>query len=376
MGPADGGSIMGYTPPDYQGQYNALNPKTTQTGIIPGFNPNATPSNGGISWFGQGAPTVFNMNGQSNIQPYQAPKPSSNYQPASQTNFQVRSNPTAQMGTFEPAQNNTVFQMPRTPTPGMTNDAAPSNPSTFLMPGDPAATQQSTTAPPVPQGDQSPDFGLTMESLMKYMGDTHMPTMDEIQMDPSYAFQQQQGINAIDSSAAARGGLLSSGHTKDILDYSQGLASQEYGKAFDRYQGNQQFKANQLGNAWNMLNGDRTFGANRYDAGFNQNMQQNTFDQNAYQYANTTGLNQNQQNIENWFKQMGVANSNDSGLAGVGQKSAGDAVNLTTDMASALASLGMTQAQIQAMTTMGASGQNRSTIGDLISFLPMLLGAG
>lgn len=45
---------------------------------------------------------------------------------------------------------------------------------------------------------------------------------------PQYQFVMQQGIQGLDNSAAARGGLLSGGHLADILNYSQGVASQQF----------------------------------------------------------------------------------------------------------------------------------------------------
>ncbi len=56
-------------------------------------------------------------------------------------------------------------------------------------------------------------------------------------MDPSYQFQLQQGIGALDSSAAANGSLFSGGQDKRIDQYSQGLASQDYSNIYNRYAG-------------------------------------------------------------------------------------------------------------------------------------------
>lgn len=56
------------------------------------------------------------------------------------------------------------------------------------------------------------------------------------QADPSYKFRQQQGQDAIQSSAAAQGGLLSGATLKALTQYNSNLASQEYGNAFNRWQ--------------------------------------------------------------------------------------------------------------------------------------------
>lgn len=60
------------------------------------------------------------------------------------------------------------------------------------------------------------------------------PNAVNVTQDPGYQFQQQQGLNALTNSAAARGGLLSTGTAKNLLNYSQGLASTEYNNAYQR----------------------------------------------------------------------------------------------------------------------------------------------
>lgn len=46
---------------------------------------------------------------------------------------------------------------------------------------------------------------------------------------PDYLFALQQGIQGQDRSAAARGGLYSGGHQADLVNYNQGMASQQLG---------------------------------------------------------------------------------------------------------------------------------------------------
>jgi hypothetical protein len=52
--------------------------------------------------------------------------------------------------------------------------------------------------------------------------------------DPGYQFRRQEGINALDASAAARGRLQSGAQARAVTRYVSDLASQEYGKAFNR----------------------------------------------------------------------------------------------------------------------------------------------
>jgi hypothetical protein len=61
-------------------------------------------------------------------------------------------------------------------------------------------------------------------------------TAREFQADPGYAFRLNEGIKALDRSAAARGGLLSGNQLRGVTEYGQNLASQEFTNAFNRYQ--------------------------------------------------------------------------------------------------------------------------------------------
>ncbi len=69
----------------------------------------------------------------------------------------------------------------------------------------------------------------------------------DVTQDPGYQFRMDQGIKALDSSAASRGRLLSGAQQKGLTDYSQGVASQEYANAYAR-------EANDKARRYNMLN--------------------------------------------------------------------------------------------------------------------------
>lgn len=71
-------------------------------------------------------------------------------------------------------------------------------------------------------------------------------SMADFEADPGYAFRQSEGMKGIESSAAARGGLLSGGALKGIQRFGQDLASQEYGNAYQRFNANQTNKYNRL----------------------------------------------------------------------------------------------------------------------------------
>lgn len=57
------------------------------------------------------------------------------------------------------------------------------------------------------------------------------------QASPDYQFRFTQGLNALDRSAASRGGLYSGQQLRAAQDYGQGAASQEFGNYFNRLAG-------------------------------------------------------------------------------------------------------------------------------------------
>lgn len=62
--------------------------------------------------------------------------------------------------------------------------------------------------------------------------------MSDFTTDPGYQFRLEQGMKALNATAAARGMGVSGANIKGALDYGQNLGSQEYQNAFNRYQAN------------------------------------------------------------------------------------------------------------------------------------------
>ena len=94
-------------------------------------------------------------------------------------------------------------------------------------------------------------YNVTGQGAMKSLADLYgLPTPDnpnggqpmnasalaQFTNSPDYQFTQQQGLNGLDQSAAARGTLLSGGHSKDVMNYSSGLASQQFNNYVGRLQ--------------------------------------------------------------------------------------------------------------------------------------------
>lgn len=82
------------------------------------------------------------------------------------------------------------------------------------------------------RADQTPYMSAgqtSLADLMKLQSDPN-----SIQASPAYQFQLAQGQQALQRSAAAKGGLMSGGFAKSLAGYSQGLASNEYQNQWNR----------------------------------------------------------------------------------------------------------------------------------------------
>lgn len=128
-----------------------------------------------------------------------------------------------------------------------------------------AAKTQAASADRASQIQQE-NFEQTRKDLMPYKqaGDTSLSqlmgqmtpdgyfnqtyTGQDIYSDPSYQFRLQQGQDAIQSSAAAKGGLLTGATLKALQNYGQESASQEYGNAYNRFNADQTNRYNRLSN--------------------------------------------------------------------------------------------------------------------------------
>ncbi len=76
-----------------------------------------------------------------------------------------------------------------------------------------------------------PLYGSLLQTYREYKPFS----LADFQADPGYQFRQQQGEQAIERMAAARGGLNSGRAAKDLAAFNSGLASQEYQNAYGRY---------------------------------------------------------------------------------------------------------------------------------------------
>lgn len=66
------------------------------------------------------------------------------------------------------------------------------------------------------------------------------------QKDPGYQFRMDEGMKALQASAAAKGSLNSGATLKALTRYGQGVASEEYNNAYNRFTNDQTNRFNRL----------------------------------------------------------------------------------------------------------------------------------
>ncbi len=126
-------------------------------------------------------------------------------------------------------------------------------------------TQQQNFAPWLQAGTQginslssllsTPGQGL----LTPWNQQFQAPTAATEQNDPGYQFRLQQGQQALENSAAARGGLLSGNTGEALQQYGQNYASNEYQNVYNRALGEYQ-------QSYNIFQGNQTNQFNRLAA--------------------------------------------------------------------------------------------------------------
>lgn len=203
-------------------------------GSLP-ITPSITPSNPTLPFAPKISPISpsygLNVQPPADSQPSQSPSipryvPPSNpaTPPVSEVHWQDKSGLRGESG---PA------QMPyKAPSVAIPPPVSPTPPSPGLHIATPVVP------PPAPaQNPVSPDQTLQGLGTGFNQSTADSTASQVLQQSPQYQFALQQGIAGLDSSAAASGGLLSGGHLAAILNYSQGLASQQYNNVYNQLLG-------------------------------------------------------------------------------------------------------------------------------------------
>lgn len=96
--------------------------------------------------------------------------------------------------------------------------------------------------------------GRKANALLQYeMGMRERPEWYQgFENTPGYQFQMQEGVNALDASAAGSGMLRSGAHEQALTNFGQNLANQQYGNHLNRLMGMQSAGQNAAGMQVNM----------------------------------------------------------------------------------------------------------------------------
>lgn len=127
-----------------------------------------------------------------------------------------------------------------------------------------------------PSYSSGQDFGSMLESYQDW-------EPFNFQADPGYDWRMSQGLNALDRSAAARGGLQSGAALKEAARYGQNFASNEYQNAYSRWNNDETNDYNRWSNGRNS-----SFNKLASMAGMNQVAMDNISNAGA-NYANNAG---------------------------------------------------------------------------------------
>ena len=72
--------------------------------------------------------------------------------------------------------------------------------------------------------------------------------MSDFQKDPGYQFRMDEGVRALENSAAAKGSLNSGATLRALTEFGQNLASNEYNNAYNRFNADRDQRYNKLAN--------------------------------------------------------------------------------------------------------------------------------
>lgn len=98
------------------------------------------------------------------------------------------------------------------------------------------------------RADQAPYRQAGYQALSQMQDPSFQQTFHagDLTQDPGYQFRMQQGNEAIQRSAAARGGLSSDATLQSMTRFAQGTASDEYQNAYNRFNNDQSTRFNRL----------------------------------------------------------------------------------------------------------------------------------
>jgi len=150
----------------------------------------------------------------------------------------------------------------------------------------------------------------------------------DFEADPGYKFRLSEGSKQVEASAAARGGLFSGKTGTDLQGFAQGLASQEYGAAYNRFADSRDY------NRQNYQD-DRNFTYGAFNDDFNRRRATNTD-----KYNRLASL-------------AGVGQVTANNVAGMQNEQGGNLGNLAIQRGNVAAQLAQSKAQLNQQNNQG-----------------------
>lgn len=173
------------------------------------------------------------------------------------------------------------------------------------------------------QANYQPYIGAGQQALGSLTSATQDPNswlnktfgQQDLTQDDGYQFRLSQGQDAVNSSLAAKGGLLSGAAVKATTAFNQGMASDEYNNAYQRFTNDRNNRYAQLNN----LVGTGLAGASGFAGGSPASTTGTQMSNVAGQYGNTvSGIIQNGANAQS---NIGLANAQQQAQYALGSQS-------------------------------------------------------
>lgn len=203
-----------------------------------------------------------------------------------------------------------------------------------------------------------------------YDGPTYQVGEFNFEESPSYQFRKQQGMDGIQGSAAARGGLQSGGTLKALNNYNSDLASQEYATAHNQYLQNEGLNQNQAQLGFNQYLGQAGLQQNN----FNNALQNEQMRSNQHQQAFNNYQSQDNNAYSRYMTDQNNQYSRLNNLVGIGQNASAGIGNMGAQTAQSVANNTMAGANAQASGIIGAANARADGMQNLIGGMGSLAG--
>jgi hypothetical protein len=232
------------------------------------------------------------------------------------------------------------------------------------------------------RGPQEGQYGQFQQQARPGYGQYNTPQFD-MQKDPGYQFRMQEGLNAVEGSAAARGTQLSGATMKALAKYGQNFASNEMANAYGRFQDQRNFGRGNFESDRAVTRGDyesdrgfgygqfadqRGFDYNRFNTnrnfGYNQFSDNRDFNRNQFVDNRNFGYNEFTNAYSRGAAEQGNRYNRMSGLANYGIGAANNLSSLATGTGAQIAGLTTQMGNARAAGTMGQYGAAGQFFGD------------